>query len=194
MRACRGEMDAGAALQLLLDAHRLKRTLRTGWVMRGVADAESVADHSFGVAFISMILAELVDRPLDKAKLLTIALLHDLPESVIGDLPTPAAAYFPAGAKRKAEVEVLSELLRRLPCAEQWHAWWQEFEEGTSIEGQIVRDADRLDMLIQAHIYEQTTGNHWLEEFWPSPEDSIFKLSATQMLYKELKARRQQST
>jgi 5'-deoxynucleotidase YfbR-like HD superfamily hydrolase len=39
-------MDAGAALQLLLDAHRLKRTLRTGWVMRGVADAESVADHS----------------------------------------------------------------------------------------------------------------------------------------------------
>ena len=187
-------MDASAALQLLLDTHRLKRTPRTGWVMRGVPDAESVADHSFGVTFISLILGEMVEQPLDKAKLLTIALLHDLPESIIGDLPTPAAAHFPPGAKRKAEMDALDALLHRLPCAERWRSWWQEFEEGTSIEGQIVRDADRLDMLIQAHIYEQTTGNHWLEEFWPSPEDSIFKLSATQMLYKELKARRQQST
>jgi putative hydrolase of HD superfamily len=66
-------MDASPPLQLLLDAHRLKRIPRTGWVMHGVASAESVADHSFGVAFISLILAEMLNRPLDKAKLLTIA-------------------------------------------------------------------------------------------------------------------------
>ncbi len=191
MRACRGEMDAGAALQLLLDAHRLKRTLRTGWVMRGVADAESVAEHSFGVAFISMILAELVDRPLDKAKLLTIALLHDLSESVVSDLPTPAALYFPPGTKRKVETAVLSELLRRLPCAEQWHAWWLEFEDGTSAEGRLVRDADHLDMLIQAYVYEQTTGNRWLEEFWPRSEMPPFEFAAAEALYEELMALRQ---
>jgi uncharacterized membrane protein (UPF0127 family) len=96
-------MDPNTALQLLLDAHRLKRTPRTGWALRGVADVESVADHSFGVAFTSLILAELVDQPLNKAKLLTIALLHDLPESVIGDLPTPATAYLPAGAKSQVD-------------------------------------------------------------------------------------------
>ncbi|MDY6877762.1 MAG: HD domain-containing protein [Chloroflexota bacterium] len=186
-------MDAGAALQLLLDAHRLKRTSRTGWVMRGVADAESVADHSFGVAFISLILTELVDQSLDKAKVLTIALLHDLPESVVSDLPTPAAVHFPPGTKRKAEMVVLSELLHRLPCAEQWHAWWHEFEDGTSVEGRLVRDADRLDMLIQAHIYEQTTGNRWLEEFWPMPESPPFEFAAAQSLYEELKALRQRS-
>ena len=184
-------MDAGAALQLLLDAHRLKRTLRTGWVMRGVADAESVADHSFGVAFISMILAELVDRPLDKAKLLTIALLHDLSESVVSDLPTPAALYFPPGTKRKVETAVLSELLRRLPCAEQWHVWWLEFEDGTSAEGRLVRDADQLDMLLQAYVYEQTTGNRWLEEFWPRPEIPPFEFAAAEALYEELMALRQ---
>ena len=184
-------MDASIALQLLLDAHRLKRIPRAGWVMRGVADAESVADHSFGVAIISLILAETMDRPLDKAKLLTIALLHDLPESVVGDLPTPAAAHFPPGAKRKAEMEALDDLLRRLPCAEHWRAWWQEFADGTSIEGQLVRDADRLDMLIQAHVYEQTTGNRWLEEFWPPSEDSPFEFPVTQTLYEELRALRQ---
>jgi putative hydrolase of HD superfamily len=187
-------MDASTALQLLLDAQRLKRIPRSGWVMRGVAGAESVADHSFGVAFVSLILAEMVTRPLDKAKLLTIALLHDLPESVVGDLPTPAAVHFPPGAKRKAEAEALNELLRRLPCTEHWRSWWQEFEEGASIEGQLVRDADRLDMLIQVYVYEQTTGNRWLEEFWPSPEDLPFGMPAAQMVYEALMALRQGTT
>jgi putative hydrolase of HD superfamily len=184
-------MDASAALQLLLDAHRLKRVPRTGWVMRGVAEAESVADHSFGVAFLSLILAELVDQPLDNAKLLTIALLHDLPESVVSDLPTPATGHFPPGAKQEAEMKVLGELLRQLPCAKQWRAWWQEFEDGTSAEGQLVRDADRLDMLIQAYVYEQTTGNRWLEEFWSSSEVSSFEFAAAQRLYEELRALRE---
>lgn len=186
-------MDAGVALRLLLDAHRLKQVPRTGWMMRGVADAESVADHSFGVAFVSLVLSELVDQPLDKAKLLTIALLHDLPESVIGDLLTPAAAYFPLGAKRRAEIAVLDGLLGTLPCAEAWRAWWQEYEDGTSVEGRLVRDADRLDMLIQAHVYEQTTGNRWLGEFWPSAEATSFEFAATQALYEELVALRRNS-
>ena len=181
-------MDANTGLQLLLDALRLKRIPRTGWVMRGVADAESVADHSFGVAFISLTLAEMMEQPLNKVKVLTIALIHDLPESVISDLPTPAVAHFPPGAKKKAETETLSELLLRSPCAGQWYAWWQEFEDGTSVEGRLVRDADQLDMLIQAHVYEQTTGNRWLEEFWPQPDASPFEFAATQALYEELRS------
>ncbi len=155
-------------LGLLLQFQQLKRTLRTGWVMRGVPDAESVADHSFGVAFISLLLADLVDQPLDRAKVLTIALLHDLPESVTGDIPSPAMRYFPAGAKQRAELEILAALLDDVPSAEQWRAWWVEFEEGASVEARIVHDADRLDMLIQAYVYEQTTGNRWLDEFWLS--------------------------
>jgi putative hydrolase of HD superfamily len=179
-------MDAGAALQLLITAHRLKRTRRTGWVMRGVPEAESVADHSFGVALISLVLAEMEGRPLDIGKLLTIALLHDLPESIVGDLPSPAVDHFPPGAKQQAEKAVLDELLAQLDCAEQWQSYWQEFEDGTSIEGQLVRDADRLDMLLQAHIYEQTTGNRWLDEFWPPPGSSPFRLLAARRLYEKL--------
>ena len=64
-------------------------------MVQGISDAESTADHSFSVTLASLILSELIEEPLDRAKLLTIALLHDLPESVIGDIPPSAAAYLP---------------------------------------------------------------------------------------------------
>jgi putative hydrolase of HD superfamily len=185
-------VKADTVLELLLHANQLKRVPRTGWVMRGVADAESVADHSFGVAFIALIIAEMVESPIDKAKVLTIALLHDLPESVLSDIPTPAACHFPPGTKKEAEMEVLSALLcgiLSLPN-EQWRDWWQEFEDGTSAEARLVRDADRLDMFIQAYVYEQTTGNRWLEEFWSSPESASFEFAAARALYEKLKALR----
>ena len=179
-------MEPTVTLQLLLNAHRLKCIPRTGWVMRGVVDAESVADHSFGVAFTSLVLAELVEQPIDRIKLLTIALLHDLPESIISDIPSPATAHFPPGSKQHAAIQALDELLSQLPAADRWRIWWQEFEQGTSVEGRLVRDADRLDMLIQAHIYEQTTGNRWLGEFWPSPDSSPFEFPAAHALYQAL--------
>jgi putative hydrolase of HD superfamily len=185
-------LETDSVLELLLHANQLKRVPRTGWVMRGVADAESVADHSFGVAFISLIVAEMLDQTLDRTKLLTIALLHDLPESALGDIPAPAMRHFPPGAKREAEMEVLSALLRgvsNLP-REQWRVWQQEFEDGTSAEARLVRDADRLDMFIQAYVYEQTTGNRWLEEFWSSPAAASFEFAAARALYETLKALR----
>ncbi len=185
-------VETDALLELLLHANQLKRVPRAGWVMRGVADAESVADHSFGVAFISLMMAELVEPSIDKAKVLTIALLHDLPESVLSDVPTPAARHFPPGAKSKAELEVLGALLQGVPniANEQWRDWWQEFEDGTSAEARLVRDADRLDMFIQAYVYEQTTGNRWLEEFWSSPEAASFESTAARALYEALRALR----
>jgi putative hydrolase of HD superfamily len=79
-----------------------------------------------------LVLSESVDQPLDKCRLLTIALLHDLPESAIGDLPTPVEVPFPPGAEQEAEKLVLSELLRTLPYAEEWHAWWRKSVDGTS--------------------------------------------------------------
>jgi putative hydrolase of HD superfamily len=183
-------LEARAALALILNGIQLKRVPRTGWAMRGVPDVESVADHSFGVAFVALVLKELVDQPIDGAKLLAIALVHDLAESNIGDIPTPALAHFAPGAKRQAELAVLNELLVKLPDADRWIKWWHEFEDGTSVEGRLVRDADRLDMLLQAHAYEQSTGNRSLEEFWQSSGSTPFEFTASQALFEALKALR----
>lgn len=179
-------MDAESALALLLRANQLKLVPRSGWVMRGIADAESVSDHSFGVAFIALILAQMLERSIDMSKLLTIALLHDLPEAVLSDIPSPASRYLSSAAKREAERDVLSALLQEVPKGGQWQVWWREYEEQTSIEGRLVRDADRLDMLLQAYVYEQTTGNRWMQEFWAEISRTSFTCKVSQAVFDAL--------
>lgn len=150
---------------------QLKRIPRTGWLLRGVppGEAENVAAHTAGTSLLALALAELVSVPVDRARLLAICLLHDLAEARLSDLPWPAARYLPAGAKRNAEEQVLDDVLAGLPFAAPWQELWQEFEDASTTEGRLARDADRLDMLFQAAAYEQA-GRRGLDEFWKAPD------------------------
>jgi len=174
-------------LDLLLRSARLKWVTRSGWQMRGVPDAESVADHSWGVAWLALVLADLADEPLDRGRLLALALTHDLAEVVLSDIPNPALRYLPGGAKRQAEEGVLADLLAPLPSRERLLEGWREFEMSASPEGRLVRDADRLAMLIQAFLYETAQGAR-LDEFWDDQGD--FSFAVAQDLYQALRARR----
>jgi putative hydrolase of HD superfamily len=184
-------VDAEKTLQLLLHANRLKAIPRMGWQMRGVSHPESVAEHTFCVAFLAMILADFVEEEVDGERLLAIALLHDLGEAVTGDLPEPALRFLPGSAKREAEEAVLREMLGDSPFAENCFDLWLEFEDCTSVEGRLVRDADKLEMMIQAHVYEQSTGNHNLGEFWEFMEHYPLEFEATRKLFRLLQERRQ---
>ncbi len=183
-----------ALLNTLLAANTLKVTPRTGWVLRGVPEAENVAAHSYGVAFTALVLAEAVQAErgpaLDRGKLLSMALLHDLAESVIGDLPMPAQRFFPETAKHEAESAALRETVGSAPGGERLLALWDEYEARTSPEARLVRDADRLDMLLQATVYMERTGNRTLSEFFEGEAGRApFEFAVCQSLYAALKDR-----
>ena len=177
-------------LDMLLQANRLKTTPRTGWFQRGVPTPESVADHSHGVALIALALLESVPEPLDRARVLAMAIAHDLAESVTGDLSLGASRLLPAGAKAAAETAALDELLGGLGFADSWRAWWVEFEEQASPESRLVRDADRLDLLAQALTYERSCGTRELDEFWRFAPETSFTYEVSKALVRGLKARR----
>ncbi|WP_457743107.1 HD domain-containing protein, partial [Thermococcus sp.] len=87
-------------LDLLLELGNLKRLPRTGWLLRGVPNPESIADHSFRVALITLFLAdELKARGVEvnTEKALKIALLHDIGETRITDIPKSAQYYLNKG-------------------------------------------------------------------------------------------------
>lgn len=179
-------------LELALHAARLKRVPRSGWQMRGAplgGTPENVAAHSYGVAFLAMLLLDLDPRPLDGELTLRVALLHDLAESLLGDLPATTRRYLPREVKHAAEAAALEEILSDLPEPEHYRRLWQRYAAGEDAESRLVRDADRLDMMIQAYLYEQA-GQRNLDDFWRSVTVERFDTAAARTLFASLLQRR----
>ena len=156
-------------LDLLIELGNLKRLPRTGWLLRGVPNPESVAEHSYRVALITLFLADELKAKgveIDIEKALKIALLHDVGEARITDIPKTAQYYLDKG---KAEKKAVMELLLSSPKPKEYFKLWREYEEELSTEGRLVKFADRLEMLIQAYEYEKA-GLRNLDEFWGTLE------------------------
>ncbi|MCI0394959.1 MAG: HD domain-containing protein [Chloroflexi bacterium] len=181
-------MDVTALLTVLLHGNQLKRVTRTGWTQRGVPDAESVATHSYGVALATLVLAQVVDEPVDLAQALSLAVLHDLPEALTTDIPSPAWRYLPAGVKTEAERKAMADILDGLPFGESLLALWEELHTAETAEARLVHDADKIDLYLQALIYQEQTGNRHLDEFWAVP--AAFHFPQAEALYQALRARR----
>ena len=146
----------------------LKQTERTGWVEVGVYQPESVADHTLRTAFLCMLYADM--ETLDPLKLVRMALLHDLPEAVIGDLTPPQKT---AETKEKEEAAI-NQILRLLPEKQRktYLAVWREYPEGKTREAKAVRQLEKVEMALQAKEYEKMgTANESLERFINTAED-----------------------
>ena len=162
--------------------------------MRGVPNPESVAEHSYGVAFVALAMVDAMREDpggakLDLGRLLSIALLHDLTEARLTDLPASAVRLLGGEAKREAEAAALQLLLKPLPSSGLLQGLWFEFEDASSPEGRLVRDADKVEMMVQCLRYEQT-GSRGLDEFWQAMDRHPWHYSLSAELYSQLKALR----
>jgi putative hydrolases of HD superfamily len=168
--------DAAQIIGLLLELVRLKTVPRVGWLLRGVRDVESVAAHSFGVAFIAMLLADRAEArgmQVDIERVLRMALLHDLTEVRTGDLPHTIKQYFESSALKTADERVATEILTKLGApGKKYFEVWLDYEERESLEARLVKAADKLDLLLQAYVYEKG-GARSLQEFWESAEEDF---------------------
>lgn len=160
-------------LTLFRQANHLKSLPRTGWLFAGVAQPESLADHTCLVAMYALFLAEFINAdpaaqglaaPLDVERVLALALLHDLAEAVLTDLPKRSADVLGAQAKHRAEEQIVGELLSDLPGSERFLALWREYDGAATPEARLVKDVDKLEMVLQAGRYSER-GHRNLEEF-----------------------------
>lgn len=159
----------------------LKTTPRTGWVDRGIATlvAESVAEHSFQTAMIAWMTALVhPERGLDPERVLKLALVHDLAEALIGDIPPYDAADIPddpdarrrffavrrerspeqVATKRAAEETATARLLATMPdpVRAEIGALLQEYEARETPEARFVKEVDALETFLQARSYAAT--------------------------------------
>ncbi len=143
--------QADALLKLVARAERLEALPRTGWKVCGVERPESIAAHSYGVTLIAMWLADHVDVELDTERVLRIALVHDLAEAMLTDLPRPVKEMLGASAWRDAEDQATAKLFAS--GLDSWRRAHDEYREADTTEAQLVKAADRIQMLVKALQY-----------------------------------------
>ena len=135
-------------LEFISEIGKLKDLERTGWNINLVKNPESVADHSFRLAVLTMLYAEKLE--LDVEKCIKMALVHDMEEVYIGDA-TPNTKDIEN--ERKGMEKLLNRLSEKE--SEEILELWEEFNQRKTKEAQLVSDLDKIEMLIQAIQYKK---------------------------------------
>ena len=162
-------MTGQAILNFMTEIGSMKTTHRAGWGMLGIKNAESIADHCYRVSVFAMLLADVLKakgEDIDVEKVMRIALLHEIAESRIGDIPYPALKYMPEDFKAKAEQKAIEDMLGSFgPLKDYYVGLWKEFEFRETLEGHLVKIADKMELMIQVTEYE-ILGYENLMDFW----------------------------
>ena len=140
-------------LDTLLEIYDLKDEKRTGWELRNIDDPESVADHSWGVAFLSL---NYMPEDLDTEKVLKLAVVHDVAEAEVGDIAkraVDAETEVTEDKKQELEEKTARDYSEKLGTFIQDN--WQEYDERKTKEAKFVKDMDMIDMCLQALKYEK---------------------------------------
>jgi putative hydrolase of HD superfamily len=167
----------------------LQRLPRTGYVMSGVTGPQTVGAHTFGTALWCLLLIDRMEQrdTIDRAKVLTMAALHETGEARIGDIPMPARRYLGSQAVSNAERKAVDAILSGMPA--HWREVWHEFEDGQSLEARIVSAADKLELMHRILCYERQ-GNGEFERFWVwDPNFRSAGLAAAEEIFAEMKRR-----
>lgn len=145
-------MSEAALLGFLHNVGRLKEIKRTGWKLSGIKNPESVAEHSFMLALIALVLAK--PLKLNAEKCISLALIHDLPEIITGDI---AHSGFPSKKQIANEKKAMKKLLSKLDAKTKntISGLWDEFANEKSREAKLVQQLDKLEMALQAFYYEK---------------------------------------
>jgi putative hydrolase of HD superfamily len=168
-------------LEFLQYVYTLKEIRRRGWMKKGIQRVESVADHSFNLALLSMVMADL--RGLNVERSVGMALLHDLCESIIGDLTPKDRAKLGIEKSVEEEHKATERILSFLPPAltKKYFELWEEYKTESTAEAKLVKELDRFERAMQAVRYAKKndrlrrTLKHFWEEFLKDSQDQLLR-------------------
>src|SRR5215218_3012145 len=144
------EHELEGLTNFLYEMGLLKRYKRTGWMIAGIDNPESIAEHSFRTAIIGYLLA--VMEGADPAKTAALCLFHDTQETRIGDVPSVGKGYVVTAPNPEVTADQVASFPPEIGGAVREVV--DEYESQSSPEARVARDADKLECLLQAREYQ----------------------------------------
>ena len=149
----------------------LKNIPRTGWKTKlHISNPESVADHSYMMTVMAMIMSDI--KNLNTEKIIKMSLLHDWAESKIGDFMPDEIE---TDKKIALEENAMNEILGILPHSikDDYSTIWNEYQDMISSESKLVHEIDKLEMALQAKIYEKDADPEKIKLFVTSAVEQV---------------------
>lgn len=145
---------------------QLKINKRTGWLHHRVPQPESIADHQYRMALLSILCPP--GSGLDLGKCVQLAVVHDLAEAEVGDLtPLDGVSKDEKVRREKEAIQYfVHDLLGSSSAGLRIEALWEEYEARETNEAKLVKDLDRFELCLQAIEYERRYGINDLQPFF----------------------------
>lgn len=134
--------------------NRLKNVIRTGWLDWNVQREriESVAEHIFGVQMLVIAMHSEYQYDLDIVKVVFMLAIHELGETVIGDL---TQFQISKAEKEKLEHEAVHKILEGLLDGETIEELFLEFDSHSTKEAMFAYQCDKLECDLQCKLYDE---------------------------------------
>ncbi|KAL9601428.1 MAG: hypothetical protein Q9219_002494 [cf. Caloplaca sp. 3 TL-2023] len=115
----------------------------------------------YRMSILTLLAPQPLRARLDIPRCTLLALVHDMAESLVGDI-TPADKV-PKTEKSRRERTTMEFLTQRLlgastgceDAGKEIREAWEEYETGVTLESQFVHDVDKLEMVLQMMEYER---------------------------------------
>lgn len=146
--------DLKKILKVFLTLQWCKELPRQGFIAMGFKrnEADSVAAHSFSTALLSYFLARQLQKEgakIDPDKVLKMGLMHDIGETIVGDVGTFVKGMA-GGVFKDIEKEGVGALVENLDSKDEIIELISEYNDRETLEARVVKVADNLDALAQA--------------------------------------------
>lgn len=155
--------EANDILKFLEFSQKLKSQERT--IKLSADRNESVADHSWHLSLMALVVAPKLEQEVDLLKVLKMIIIHDLVEAEFGDI---GYGYTATDDKLKAEKEkqerIEIEKIKHLlddELGEEVYDIWLEFEDRKSNEAKFVKALDSLEANFQSIMYDVSYWDDW---------------------------------
>lgn len=149
-------MDARELIKFMSVIEKLKCNTRHSWTSS--YRKESVAEHSFRLGILAYFMKDEFPE-IDHAKLILMALFHDIGEAITGDIP----AFVKGENDEEVEENAIHKLLLSLPSPyqEELIELFQEMKEQKTVEAKLYKSLDKLETLLQHNEADIST---WLPQ------------------------------
>lgn len=134
--------------------NKLKDTIRTGWKDWNVQKErlESVAEHIFGVQMLAIAMKSEYQYDIDILKVIYMLAIHELGETVIGDL-----TQFQISKEEKELIEhkAVHQILDGLLDGDKIEELFLEFDAHSTKEAMFAYQCDKLECDLQCKLYDE---------------------------------------